>query len=184
MSWAMVRLDEVASTPWLNGGGVTKELLAWPDPRDWAVRLSVAEVGRDGPFSPFPGVKRWFAVLSGAGVRLTVDREPHLLTARDQPLRFDGGADTACELVAGPTQDFNLMSRGRNAAMHRWSGAHATTCNAGTLVAAYSNRGSIVIRCAEEHVDIPPNTLAWRILDSDRLVELIGEDALWMEIAP
>lgn len=180
----MVRLDEVASTPWRNGGGVTKELLAWPDPRDWSVRLSVAEVERDGPFSKFPGVERWFAVLAGGGVRLIVDREPHQLTARDRPLRFDGAADTACELLAGPTQDFNLMSRGRSAAMHRLIGSHALTCAAGTLIAAYSNRGSIAIRCAEEHLDISPNTLAWRILDSDGLVELIGEDALWMEIAP
>lgn len=78
----MVGLDAVASTPWRNGGGATRELLAWPDPRDWAIRLSVAEVERDGPFSQFPGVRRWFAVLSGGGVRLRVDGVAHELTAR------------------------------------------------------------------------------------------------------
>ena len=30
----------------------------------------------------------------------------------------------------------------------------------------------------------PPDTLAWRILDSDGLVQLAGDDALWMEIEP
>jgi hypothetical protein len=29
-----------------------------------------------------------------------------------------------------------------------------------------------------------PDTLAWRILDSDGLVQLAGDDALWMEIEP
>ena len=56
--------------PWRNGGGVTRELLAWPDGGDWRVRVSVADIDADGPFSAFPGVERWFAVLEGAGVAL------------------------------------------------------------------------------------------------------------------
>ena len=56
MSWALIRLNEVAPVPWRNGGGVTRELLAWPSPGDWALRISVAEVERDGPFSRYPGV--------------------------------------------------------------------------------------------------------------------------------
>lgn len=184
MSWVMVGLDAVASTPWRNGGGATRELLAWPDPRDWAIRLSVAEVERDGPFSQFPGVRRWFAVLSGGGVRLRVDGVAHELTARAQPFQFDGGAETACELLAGPTQDFNLMLRRGKANLRRLNASYVASCRAGTFVAAYANAGKIVIRCAQTQLDIPPNTLAWRILDLDSQVELIAEDALWMEIAP
>jgi environmental stress-induced protein Ves len=41
--------------PWKNGGGVTRELLAWPGGGDWQVRISVAEIEADGPFSSFPG---------------------------------------------------------------------------------------------------------------------------------
>jgi len=184
MSWAMVALKEVASTPWRNGGGVTRELLAWPDPHDWILRLSVAEVGRDGPFSRFPGVQRWFAVLAGGGVRLRVNGEACELTARAQPFRFDGGADTSCELLAGRTQDFNLMLRRGSASMRRLNGLHVSSCGAGTIVAAYSHGGDAAIRCGGDRVDISPNTLAWRILDSDSRFEVIAEDALWMEITP
>ena len=70
MSWHTVALADVAPSAWKNGGGTTRELLAWPSPADWVFRLSVAEVQADGPFSSFAGVQRWFAVLSGAGVRL------------------------------------------------------------------------------------------------------------------
>ena len=70
MSWQVVRVDSAAPQAWRNGGGVTRELLVWPNAEDWLVRLSVAEIERDGPFSAFAGVDRWFAVLSGAGVLL------------------------------------------------------------------------------------------------------------------
>jgi len=184
MSWTMVALTEVAGTPWRNGGGVTRELLAWPDPHDWVLRLSVAKVERDGPFSRFPGVQRWFAVLTGGGVRLRVNGEACELTAPAQPFRFDGGSDTTCELLAGPTEDFNLMLRRGSANICRLRGSHASSCGAGTLVAAYSRAGVTAIRCGLDGVDISPNTLAWRILDSDSRFEVIADDALWMEITP
>ena len=93
MSWALIRLNEVAPVPWRNGGGVTRELLAWPSPDDWALRISVAEVERDGPFSQYPGVQRWFAVLSGGGVRLTVAGQVRELRALGQafPVRWRRG---------------------------------------------------------------------------------------------
>lgn len=184
MSWALVSLSDVPNTPWRNGGGVTRELLAWPSLDDWTLRLSVAEVERNGPFSRFPGIQRWFAVLSGNGVRLTVNGEARELTARAQPLQFDGGADTACELLAGPTRDFNLMLRRGQARMQRSSGALTSQCRDATFVAAYTQAAGAVVRCAGNRLDIPPNTLAWRILDSDSQVELTAEDALWMEITP
>ena len=56
--------------PWRNGGGVTRELLAWPDPHDWLLRVSVADIHASGPFSKFPGVDRWFAVLAGGAVSI------------------------------------------------------------------------------------------------------------------
>ena len=63
MSWNAVRLDQVTAQPWRNGGGLTRELLAWPGGEDWRLRLSVAQVTQDGPFSQFGGVQRWFSVL-------------------------------------------------------------------------------------------------------------------------
>ena len=61
------------------------ELLARPDARGWQVRVSVAEIGQDGPFSAFPGVTRWFTVLKGAGVELDFAGRPVRLTRTTAP---------------------------------------------------------------------------------------------------
>ena len=115
MNWHVVSLVDVAATPWRNGGGVTRELVAWPPQGDWQWRMSVAEVESSGPFSRFEGVQRWFAVLNGEGVALDIDGERYTLTANSAPLAFDGAAPTDCQLLNGATQDFNLMVRGSGA---------------------------------------------------------------------
>ena len=107
-----IRLDAVTPQRWRNGGGWTRELFASPPGADRRVRVSVAEVEADGPFSVFPGVQRWFCVLSGGGVELTVDARALLLKVGDAPVGFDGGAPTNCRLIDGPTRDLNLMVRG------------------------------------------------------------------------
>ena len=112
MGWHLTALADVAATPWRNGGGITRELAVWPPQGDWHWRISVAEVAASGPFSRFEDVERWFAVLSGAGVRLDIAGNAHTLNDNSAPLQFDGGADTQCTLLGGPTQDFNLMVRG------------------------------------------------------------------------
>lgn len=111
----VVRLADIAPARWRNGGGATRELLAWPSEKGWALRLSVAEIERDGPFSAFPGVQRWFAVIEGAGVELRwgADRICSIRPC-DEVLQFDGGIAPDCRLLNGPTQDLNLMlTRGR-----------------------------------------------------------------------
>lgn len=110
MSLHRIRLADVAPEPWRNGGGSTRVLLAWPDAAHWRLRVSVAEIAADGPFSPFPGVERWFAVIAGAGVRLALPDGPAVLQAGDAPRRFDGEAAPGCTLLDGPTQDLNLMA--------------------------------------------------------------------------
>ena len=38
-------LAGAAAQPWRNGGGITRELLAWPVASDqWALRVSVAQI--------------------------------------------------------------------------------------------------------------------------------------------
>jgi environmental stress-induced protein Ves len=107
----LVRIDEVMRQPWRNSGGRTRELLAWPESSNWAFRISVADIEADGAFSIFPGVQRWFAVLEGAGVELTIDGFPKRLTRNAAPLRFSGASVTTCRLLDGPTLDLNLMLR-------------------------------------------------------------------------
>ena len=70
MTLAIVCHDDMAPQPWKNGGGITRDQLAWPDAAHWQLRISVAEVARAGPFSAYPGIQRWFAVVQGAGVVL------------------------------------------------------------------------------------------------------------------
>jgi environmental stress-induced protein Ves len=114
----LVRLDDVVSQPWRNGGGRTRELLTRPDASSWQVRVSVAEVDVDGPFSAFAGVQRWFAVLEGDGVELTIDGRCERVTPASPPLCFPGAAACACRLLGGPTLDLNLMLRGAVGGMH------------------------------------------------------------------
>ena len=111
----MIRTDASTATPvpWKNGGGVTRELLRLPagSGDDWTLRISVADIAADGPFSPFPGITRWFAVLDGAGVRLALPGRTLDVRRGDAPLRFDGADAPGCALLDGPTRDLNVMVR-------------------------------------------------------------------------
>ncbi len=94
--------------PWRNGGGVTREMLAWPTPDDWLVRISVADIEKDGLFSAFPGIKRTITVLNGAGIWLDAPLDVEL-RPKDAPFTFPGDIAPYCELVRGPTRDLNAM---------------------------------------------------------------------------
>ncbi len=176
--WQTVPLDAVPPQPWKNGGGTTRELLTWPASdgphSDWKVRLSVAEVCADGPFSRFEGVQRWFAVLSGDGVRLVVNGRAQALARTSEPFPFDGGADTVCTLLGGATQDFNLMVRGGSAVLRRVRGI--TSLGGTGLQALYAASRPAVV----DGLRVPANTLAWRWGDGPVTVQ--GDDALWMEV--
>jgi len=104
-----VQRENVAPTPWRNGGGTTQELLAWPQSDGWQVRVSVARIDRDGPFSAFPGVRRWFTVLEGAGVALVWPERTRRLTRGDEGVTFDGADAPDCQLLHGATTDLNVM---------------------------------------------------------------------------
>ena len=187
MSWQMIPLEEVAPSPWRNGGGVTRELIAWPTPQDWDWRISVAEIEKDGPFSRFEGVERWFAVLGGAGVRLTLD---------GQHARADGARRAAAfrrrarlrlradrRAHRGLQPDAQARARARapaacagRAAMSRSSPARVWRCTPGTSRCA--------CRCDRKFVTVPPHTLAWRALADGASVHIEAPTALWMEMAP
>jgi hypothetical protein len=104
--------DRIAPAPWRNGGGQTRELWVSPHVANWRVRLSLADIAQDGPFSAFPGVERHFAVVEGAGVVLTLEGREHSVIAGADPIAFDGAWAPACRLIDGPTRDLNLMLQG------------------------------------------------------------------------
>jgi environmental stress-induced protein Ves len=116
----IIRAQDLPPVAWRNGGGQTRELLVWPGrsrqqvqgPYPWQLRVSLADVSQGGPFSAYPGVQRWFAVVEGAGVRLAFADAVHRLDARSAPLHFAGELPVDCELLDGPTRDLNLMTAG------------------------------------------------------------------------
>ena len=103
--------NEYRRERWKNGAGWTRAILRHPHAaEDWDWRLSIAEVERDGPFSAFPGVDRELVLMAGEGMRLVFeDGEAADLQPPHDRVRFAGERAVRAELVAGPTQDFNVM---------------------------------------------------------------------------
>jgi environmental stress-induced protein Ves len=118
----LLRAADRIAAPWKNGGGVTREIAAWPEGAgfdDFLWRVSMAEVAADGPFSVFPGVDRTLAVLEGR-IRLEAEgRRPEELGPGDLT-DFAGDRSTYGRVLDGPVLDLNLMSR-RGAARARLS---------------------------------------------------------------
>jgi environmental stress-induced protein Ves len=156
-----LRTVDVAAQPWRNGGGVTRELLARPDAAAWRLRVSVADVAADGPFSVFPGVTRWFAVLEGAGVVLTIDGVEHRCVAGGEALAFAGKAVTQCRLIDGPTRDLNLMLRGLHGAMRRVVAGEAWRPQAGECGLYATSAGSCRSLGRAEPEAMPAHALRW-----------------------
>ena len=187
MTFHVVRCDDVKPQPWKNGGGVTRELLAWPTAEDWQVRISVADIEKDGPFSAFPGIKRSITVLSGAGIRLGEPLNVELRTS-DPPATFSGDLAPDCELVRGPTRDLNAMfnEKAGTGILQRWcSGEEAkfewasfdldheppTLFDVFTLAAA-------TLRTHGSELALPPMSLAWTTAPISH-VQLLASPQAW-----
>jgi len=182
MTWQLVPLAGAAAQAWRNGGGLTRELLAWPSPDAWQVRISVADVTAAGPFSTFEGIERWFAVLEGAGVVLRVDGVAKTLVAGDAPFHFSGEARVDCALVDGSTRDFNLMARPGRSRLHRVAGERAFRLQGEMLAAVYAHGRPAAVRTADSVIEVPAGHLAWCRRQWAASGTVTGADALWMEI--
>ena len=121
------------------------------------MRISVADITRDGPFSAFAGIDRWFAVLTGEGVRLGDPATE--VTADDDALRFDGGDAPACALRGGPTRDLNLMLRADRVRgeMVRVDGERAWREEPAVLRAVFTRDGCALV-VGDLDVSLPPMT--------------------------
>lgn len=117
MPLQLIRADDIALQPWRNGGGQTRELLAWPSAEQCNLRIALADIETDGPFSSYVGVERWIVVIAGVGIALSFSDAECRLLSGDEPLRFDGASAPECHLLDGPTRDLNLMAQGGRCAM-------------------------------------------------------------------
>lgn len=111
--------EQLPCVPWKNGGGVTREIACYPagaDLQSFEWRISIADITHDGPFSDFSGIDRVITLLSGKGVRLVSQQGEksdidHLLDETFQPFYFSGDLPITADLLDGPCQDFNVMTR-------------------------------------------------------------------------
>jgi environmental stress-induced protein Ves len=110
-----IAIDSVASVPWKNGGGTTRQLAVGPADAtadDFLWRLSIARIDAPGSFSVFSGIDRTILLWRGDGVTLRSPAWPdHRLDDPRVPFRFRGEEEVVCDLLGGPTQDLNLMVR-------------------------------------------------------------------------
>ena len=175
----LVCASDATPVPWKNGGGVTRELLRLPPDGadDWTLRISVADIDADGPFSPFPGISRWFAVLTGAGVRLRWPRRASHVRAGGPPLHFDGGDAPDCTLFDGPTRDLNIMVRQSRAKAEVSVAASGEEASPGRAIAFgfFALRPVTLHGAGESPIAMPALALAWRDLPPDR----IGPGRAW-----
>jgi uncharacterized protein len=95
--------------PWANGRGQTFELFRqdYEDGRI-LVRLSVATVSENGPFSAFPGLNRSLTVIDGPGFDLI--GEKHLRADPLVPVNFPGDSRIVAANVEKASEDFNVMA--------------------------------------------------------------------------
>ncbi len=109
----VIRRAECRTVPWKNGGGTATDIIASPegagfDAFDW--RLSGAHVGRNGPFSLFPGTDRIMAVLSGTGLNLHGLRDYAVTLDKGiTPYAFPGDVAVSATLSDGAIDNLNLM---------------------------------------------------------------------------
>lgn len=100
--------------PWKNGGGITEDVWLFPEGAshdDFDIRLSLAEISQDGPFSSFPGIDRTITLVGGDPFVLSfANGESHRLD-RLMPLSFDGLLTPESKLDGEPSRDFNVMTR-------------------------------------------------------------------------
>ena len=156
----LVHAQSVAPQAWRNGGGQTRELLAWPPGDAWKLRISRADITVDGPFSVFAEVQRWFTVLRGAGVMLDFVGTERERRQGDAPLCFDGAAAPGCRLLDGATQDLNLMARHGEGLMQEVQVGQGWSVPPTTMRGLYTTVGG-QWRSGAQVCDLPADTLLW-----------------------
>ncbi len=143
---------------WKNGGGITEDVWLFPDGAshdDFDIRLSLAEISREGPFSAFPGIDRTITLVGGDPFVLEFDDGTRRRMSLLDPFSFDGVLMPVSRLDGAPSRDFNVMTRrGRwshEVTVHRDGGSIDLELEGGTVAVLHAVAGSWQA-CASGHV--------------------------------
>ncbi|WP_429307273.1 HutD/Ves family protein [Paraburkholderia sp. GAS38] len=178
----LLRGVDLVAAPWKNGGGVTREVAAFPagaglDAFVW--RVSIADVAQAGPFSRFDGIDRTLVLLSGAGMLLDEAQGPtHALTQALDIARFAGEAAIDARLVDGATRDFNLMVR-RGAAtgeVEVWRGEGEHRASAAST--RHLSADVVLLFCAAGSLEVTLGDAAPLTLVTDDTLQIDAPEAL------
>lgn len=101
----LIRPSASTRSAWANGRGYTREL-THDASRSW--RLSIADIGREAPFSTLPGIDRTLVVAAGE-VLLRVDGREHRLVT-GEAVAFRGESDASAVAFGDTAHVVNLMS--------------------------------------------------------------------------
>ena len=146
MSVRLLPAADRKAVAWKNGGGTTREIAAEPpgaDMTSFRWRVSLADVGGDGPFSGFPEVDRTLTMVEGAGMELVMGDEHRTVDERYVPQDFRGDVPTDCRLIDGPVVNFNVMWRRGAGTPPRVAIVHGRLTVTGTaLVVALEDKGA------------------------------------------
>ena len=187
----VAELSAAVRSPWRNGGGQTRELLAWPAAGDWTLRISVADITTAGPFSTYPGIDRWIAVLGGDGIALSMDTsKPRTLAPSDLHMHaFAGECAVSCSLPGSATTDLNIM-----VSRAHWRARITPTLVSSRLSSAARFVGCFASSACEFHTPVPPHVaiygagLVWHMNDAGETLHIALGQAVprgwWVEFLP
>ncbi|MBS9478709.1 HutD/Ves family protein [Ancylobacter radicis] len=109
----VLKISDYTTTPWKNGGGITQDVLLLPDgasQENFDIRISLAPIVSEGPFSSFPGVDRHITLLTPERLELVFAHETRALK-RLEPLYFDSVQQPSSRLPDGAVRVLNVMTR-------------------------------------------------------------------------
>jgi len=144
--------------PWKNGAGTTIEIAVFPKEAtldNFIWRVSRAQVVSDGEFSCFDDMDRSLALLNGVGMRLISDGVVQQVDKKNNIVTFSGSAKTHAELISGPINDFNLMSR-HSVCSHqlmRWADQQTQKLPANTVL-LYCAHGTGKLLAKKQVIDL------------------------------
>ena len=126
--------------PWRNGRGFTLEIAREPTRgKDFAWRLSLADIDTDGDFSAYPGYRRALVLVAGERLRLKFRGHGNrILDPARRGARFEGDWETHCAIPRGRCTDLSLI-------VHKGSGVRSRAVVRAPRVMRVNSTGHTVL---------------------------------------